>query len=114
MNVLNVKMNLLTIFAWLAGLLFYGALAAPSLSPWQTVSAQDTIKPKVVIVSMFEPEADIWYGILDFDVLARNITVPGLSPVYPNVHCTADGSICQVTIGQGGTLRDFPHGVRFC
>ena len=28
----------------------------------------DLIAPKVVIISMFGPEADVWYGIPEFDV----------------------------------------------
>ncbi|KAG6811300.1 hypothetical protein H0H92_008095 [Tricholoma furcatifolium] len=43
----------------------------------------------------------MWYNIPEFNVLAQNITVPGLSPVYPSAHCTSDGSICQVTAGEG-------------
>ncbi|KDQ53422.1 hypothetical protein JAAARDRAFT_434697 [Jaapia argillacea MUCL 33604] len=58
------------------------------------------IAPKVVIISMFDPEAGVWYGIPEFDVLAQNISVPGLSPIYPDVHCTADGEVCQVTTGE--------------
>ena len=49
---------------------------------------------------MFEPEADVWYGSPEFDLLALNITVPGFSPVYPDAHCTADGDICQLVTGE--------------
>jgi len=59
------------------------------------------IAPKVVIVSMFNLEAEIWYGIDEFDLLAQNITIPGLSPQFPDVHCTADGNVCQVVTGMG-------------
>lgn len=58
------------------------------------------IAPKFVIVSMFEPEAAVWWGIDEFDLLAQNITLPGLSPLFPEVHCTADGEICQVITGE--------------
>ncbi|KAH7369726.1 purine nucleoside permease [Rhexocercosporidium sp. MPI-PUGE-AT-0058] len=58
------------------------------------------IKPKVVIISHFGLEASVWYGIKDFNVLARNITVPGFSPRYPQAHCTLNGEICQVTTGE--------------
>ncbi|KAJ6627835.1 purine nucleoside permease [Mycena sp. CBHHK59/15] len=58
------------------------------------------IKPKVIIINMFDLEADEWYNIPEFNVLAQNITIPGFSPLYPNVHCTSDGSICQLTTGQ--------------
>ena len=60
------------------------------------------VKPKVFIVSMFDPEADIWYGIPEFDILALNITVPGFSPLFPDAHCTADGDICQLVTGESG------------
>ncbi|KAG7087705.1 hypothetical protein E1B28_013652 [Marasmius oreades] len=61
----------------------------------------DKIAPKVFIFSMFKEEEDVWYNIPEFDVLARNITVPGLSPLFPEAHCTEDGSICHMTIGEG-------------
>ena len=64
---------------------------------------EDVIKPKVFIISMFEPEGSIWYGISEFDVLARNTTVPGFSMLYPDAHCTANGDICQLTTGEAGT-----------
>ena len=51
----------------------------------------------------FSPEAEVWYGIPEFDVLAINISVPGLSMLYPDVHCTVDGEICQLTTGESGT-----------
>ncbi|ESZ97134.1 hypothetical protein SBOR_2492 [Sclerotinia borealis F-4128] len=59
------------------------------------------ITPKVLIIDMFSDEGEAWYGIPEFDVLARNITVPGLSPLFPQVHCTVDGEICQLTTGEG-------------
>lgn len=31
----------------------------------------------------------------------HNITVPGLSPVYPTIHCTTNYTICQITTGEG-------------
>ena len=73
----------------------FAALVAPKLD----ARRPSIIKPKVFIIGMFDPEADVWYGIEEFDVLAVNVTVPGLSPVYPDVHCTADGDVCQITIG---------------
>ncbi|KAF2798701.1 purine nucleoside permease [Melanomma pulvis-pyrius CBS 109.77] len=50
---------------------------------------------------MFDPEAEIWWGIPEFDILAKNITVPGFSPLFPDAHCTDDGSICQLVTGEG-------------
>ena len=55
-------------------------------------------QPKVVVISMFELERDPWLELLDFK---HNITLPGLSPIYPTVHCTTNYSICQVTTGEG-------------
>ncbi|KAJ7767295.1 purine nucleoside permease-domain-containing protein [Mycena metata] len=59
------------------------------------------VAPHVLILNMFSDEANVWYHIREFDVLAMNITVPGLSPLSPQVHCTKDGSICQLTLGEG-------------
>lgn len=55
-------------------------------------------QPKVVVISMFELERDPWLEELDF---VHNITIPGLSPLYPVVHCTTNYSICQMTTGEG-------------
>ncbi|KAF2714062.1 NUP-domain-containing protein [Pleomassaria siparia CBS 279.74] len=58
------------------------------------------IAPKVFIFSMFDPEAEIWWGIPEFDILGRNVTVPGFSPLFPDAHCTANGDICQLVTGE--------------
>ncbi|KAJ6588885.1 purine nucleoside permease [Mycena capillaripes] len=58
------------------------------------------IEPKVLIITMFDFEANVWFGIPEFDLLAQNITVPGFSPLYPNVHCTANSDVCLLTTGQ--------------
>ncbi|KAE9394249.1 purine nucleoside permease [Gymnopus androsaceus JB14] len=60
----------------------------------------DVIKPKVFIIDMFTPEAEVWYDIPEFDILAQNITIPGFSPLFPDAHCTSDGSICQLITGE--------------
>lgn len=87
----------------LLALLASNALAATLPSKLEKrQNATTTIAPKVVIVSMFDPEADVWYGIPEFDLLAQNISLPGLSPLFPDVHCTADGEVCQLTIGEAG------------
>ncbi len=46
-------------------------------------------------------EADAWYGIPEFNVLEQNLTIPGFSPLFPDAHCTKDGSICQLVTGEG-------------
>ncbi|KAJ5630152.1 hypothetical protein N7528_003809 [Penicillium herquei] len=58
------------------------------------------IAPKVFIVSMFEPEAEAWWNIPEFNVLAHNISVPGLAPIHPDVHCTDNYEVCQLVTGE--------------
>lgn len=48
----------------------------------------------------FPPEGAAWYGIPEFNLLEKNITVPGISPLYPDVHCTANGDVCQIVTGE--------------
>ncbi|CAD6447928.1 e4cac994-6e59-4c02-ab2f-543c3cfe5191 [Sclerotinia trifoliorum] len=70
-----------------------------------TNSTASVVKPKVFIISMFTPEADIWYensftkGSIG-NLFAKNITVPGFSPLFPQAHCLEDGSVCQLTTGE--------------
>jgi len=52
---------------------------------------------KVMIISMFKPEAAPWLEALHPD---QEITVPGLPEDYPSVHCTHAG-VCQMTTGMG-------------
>ncbi|KAK8157615.1 putative purine nucleoside permease [Phyllosticta citrichinensis] len=59
------------------------------------------ITPKVFIITHFNPEAAVWWNIPEFNLLAQNITVPGFSPLFPEAHCTADGSVCQLITGEG-------------
>jgi len=57
--------------------------------------------PKVFIINMFTDEAEVWYNIPEFNLLAKNTTVPGLSPLFPQVHCTKAEDICQLVTGEG-------------
>ncbi|KAK6460994.1 purine nucleoside permease [Scheffersomyces coipomensis] len=69
--------------------------------PYQAQSIlkhESKITPKIVIVSMFQPEEEAWTTKIDFK---HNITVPGLSPMYPYFRCVKDYSICQFTTGEG-------------
>jgi purine nucleoside permease len=52
---------------------------------------------KVIIISMFGPEGQVW---LDHLRPWRDIVVPGLSPDYPAVHCNRS-DVCVVTTGMG-------------
>lgn len=66
-----------------------------------STAAQPTHKTKN---KQFSPEAEIWYENLPNsgigDLLSVNITLPGLSMLYPDVHCVADLTVCQVTTGE--------------
>ncbi|KIK70001.1 hypothetical protein GYMLUDRAFT_53124 [Collybiopsis luxurians FD-317 M1] len=44
-------------------------------------------------------EGAVWKDATEFQ-LVQNISVPGLSPLFPNATCTADGSICQLVTGE--------------
>ncbi|OAA82294.1 Purine nucleoside permease [Akanthomyces lecanii RCEF 1005] len=65
----------------------------------------DTMTPKVMIVSMFDPEAQAWYSNFDLSGLGNlssiNTPSPGLSMLFPFVSCTEDASVCHVTLGEG-------------
>ncbi|HEY0469599.1 MAG TPA: hypothetical protein VGC79_35660 [Polyangiaceae bacterium] len=52
---------------------------------------------KVLIVTMFGPEATAWIDGLE---LSESIAVPGLSPDYPEVLCNSD-DVCLITTGMG-------------
>ncbi|KAJ7753318.1 purine nucleoside permease [Mycena maculata] len=59
-----------------------------------------TINPKVFIITMFTSELGAWTDIPEFNLFEQNITVPGFSPLFPDVHCTGDGSVCLLTTGE--------------
>lgn len=69
--------------------------------PLTRQNCNNGIKPKVFIFSMFDSEEEAWYNILDFNILEQNVTVPGFSPLFPHAHCTFEGSVGQMTSGQG-------------
>ncbi len=72
----------------LAAAPFTSALAAKAAPP---------VPVKVMIITLFAPEAAPWQAKLP---LTRTVRVPGLSPDYPEVKCTASG-ICLMTTGMG-------------
>lgn len=78
-----------------------------SLSAWYVYSGfkfATAATREIDDLVQFSPEADIWYENLPSsglgDLLAVNISSPGLSMLFPHVHCTADYQICQVTTGE--------------
>ena len=52
---------------------------------------------KVMIISMFGPEGQVW---LDRLGPWESISLPGLSPDYPDLHCN-NSDICVITTGMG-------------
>ncbi|KAG6832674.1 hypothetical protein H0H87_000856 [Tephrocybe sp. NHM501043] len=76
------------------------ALTVPTADPLTFGLDEGKIKPKVFIISLYSSEGAVWYGIPEFNVLAENITIPGFSPLFPDAHCTSDGTVCQLTTGE--------------
>jgi purine nucleoside permease len=75
----------------------FSAAAFPPRARAGTAPEPAPFPVKVMIVSMFKPEAAPWLAVLHAD---REITVPGLPEDYPTVHCTQAG-VCQMTTGMG-------------
>lgn len=77
---------------WTFFLIKHSAVANPLV--------KHVIKPKVVITTMFTPEQNVWLenrpALLD-----KNITVPGFSPLFPEIHCQKDHQVCLFTTGEG-------------
>ncbi|KAH6892462.1 purine nucleoside permease [Thelonectria olida] len=86
-----------------AGLLLAAGETLAAVRPVQSRTTSrrhsDKIKPKILVVNLFSYEAAIWYEKMP-SLLAHNISVPGLSPIYPQVHCVRSGEICQMTTGE--------------
>lgn len=84
----------------LASSAYVSRVATTPLINLELRHSHEPIKPKVFLINMFVSEAEIWYGIPEFNLLAKNITVPGLSPLFPDVHCTANNDVCQLITGE--------------
>lgn len=94
---LHLTSPLLSIGAILLSLTGVSALPADmQLAPrW---SKGKPIAPRVLIITMFSYERNVWMDSdLDFSV---DVTVPGLSPLYPDVACRPDLKICVMTTGE--------------
>ncbi len=73
------------------------SLISATVMSQPAASAASPRPVKVVIISMFAPEAEPW--IAPFS-LTESITVPGLSPDYPALRCNTD-DVCLLTTGMG-------------
>ncbi|KAL3470005.1 purine nucleoside permease [Aspergillus californicus] len=85
----------------LSGLLLTCTAASMPSGSETAAAHHQKISPQVFIISMFTPEAEIWHGIPEFNLLAHNITLPGLSPLFPSIHCSRDYKVCQIVTGEG-------------
>ena len=63
------------------------------------VLADAPIKPKVMLITMFAPEAQTWIDRLE---LKQEVRVPGLSAEYPVVRCNTQ-DVCLLVTGMGQT-----------
>ena len=78
----------------------FGLIAGLGLTLAGLSQAADAPAPralKVLIISMFGPEAAPWIQPLHLD---QTIAVPGLSPDYPALRCNTD-DVCLLTTGMG-------------
>ncbi|PWN88878.1 purine nucleoside permease, partial [Acaromyces ingoldii] len=91
------------------GLFFLSALAlaqphviAGGSSDGQQAVARSsrTVKPRLLLITMFTLERNVWLSRWP-GLLAHNITIPGLSPLFPHVHCESSGRVCLITTGEG-------------
>ena len=87
-----LQYTLLPLLAFFASLLAGGGARAHD-----GTHEHDRRAPKVMIVSMFGPEGQVWIDKLG---LSKQIAVPGLSSDYPTIHCN-DDDVCQMTTGMG-------------
>ncbi|GAA5938219.1 purine-nucleoside phosphorylase [Sporobolomyces koalae] len=74
------------------------ACAAPTLPAVGLVERSNAkVSPKVMIVSMFTPEREVWLQPLG---LSNNVSFAGASPLFPHVACNDQYSTCIVTTGE--------------
>lgn len=74
------------------------AVLLSTASAYNATVNSTVVSPRVMIISMFAPEAAVWPAPYN---LTTNYTLPGLSPKFPQVHCNANGTLCQVTTDEG-------------
>jgi purine nucleoside permease len=70
-----------------------------SSSAWAADTAPAPITPKVMLITMFAPEAQNWIDRLE---LTQQIRVPGLSAQYPTIRCNQQ-QVCLMVTGMGQT-----------
>lgn len=73
------------------------AFVAALLVAWSAHAQPAPREIKVLVISMFEPEAAPW---IEPFKLTESVPVPGLLPEHPALRCNADG-VCLVVVGMG-------------
>ena len=75
------------------------SLACAALLSSTAWATQVPIQPKVMLITMFAPEAQNWIDRLE---LKQEVRVPGLSAEYPTVRCN-NQQVCLMVTGMGQT-----------
>ncbi|GME80707.1 unnamed protein product [Ambrosiozyma monospora] len=76
----------------------FGRSAEPEPSKSGVISPLAKYKPSVFVINMFTLEEE---PFLEHFNLVYNLTIPGLSPIYSEIHCNSNYTLCQVTTGEG-------------
>ncbi|MBI6557141.1 purine nucleoside permease [Pseudomonas veronii] len=79
--------------------LLLGLVLTGAVSQYCLAATSLGIAPKVMLITMFAPEAQHWIERLK---LTEEVPVPGLSAEYPNIRCNAQ-QVCLMTTGMGQT-----------
>ncbi|KAI1501351.1 purine nucleoside permease [Biscogniauxia marginata] len=81
------------------------AIVSASILPLARPECLAQISPKVMIVTFFDSEGDVYLnnsnstGSLDFR--ANRYRLPLGNPLFPYLHCTSDNDVCLITTGEG-------------
>ena len=51
--------------------------------------------------TQYDSEGDAWLSKESLGLYSNNVTVPGLSPLFPDAHCTEAGDVCEIITGEG-------------
>lgn len=73
------------------------AVACGTLLSSAVWATEAPIQPKVMLITMFAPEAQNWIDRLE---LKQEVRVPGLSAEYPNIRCNSQ-QVCLMVTGMG-------------
>ena len=66
-----------------------------------STSSSTNLTPKIFIVAFYDQEGEIWQNDNPSFDLSTELSIPGLSPLFPSVRCTLDHQICMLVTGEG-------------